>query len=124
MPKRIQLRRVKGWRMPAGAVKCDRTTRWGNPYKVGGQAVRQMGGGLVFFTIDHAEEAVEEFRRRAMELVASALFRRVVRGELAGRDLACWCALCRTHADGKEMGVACPDCAPCHVDVLLEIANR
>lgn len=37
-PKRIQLQRTKGWRMPAGAVKVDRSTRWGNPYKVGGHA--------------------------------------------------------------------------------------
>ena len=30
-PKRIQLRRPKGWRMPENAVKVDRSTRWGNP---------------------------------------------------------------------------------------------
>lgn len=31
-PKRIQLKRAKGWRMPIGAVKVDRSTRWGNPF--------------------------------------------------------------------------------------------
>lgn len=35
MPTRIQLRRTKGWRMPAGAVKVDRTTAFGNPWRVG-----------------------------------------------------------------------------------------
>jgi hypothetical protein len=29
-PQRIQLKRTKGWRMPANTVKVDRTTRWGN----------------------------------------------------------------------------------------------
>jgi hypothetical protein len=33
MPKRIQLSRNKGWRMPPGAVKVDRSTKWGNPWK-------------------------------------------------------------------------------------------
>lgn len=42
---------------------------------------------------------------------------------LRGRDLACWCRLCDRHADGLPLGETCPDCAPCHADVLLEIAN-
>jgi hypothetical protein len=33
-PYRIQLKRTKGWRMPANTVKVDRSTRWGNPFKV------------------------------------------------------------------------------------------
>ncbi len=46
-----------------------------------------------------------------------------VRQELRGKDLACWCKLCAKHADGLPLGVECQDCAPCHVDVLLEISN-
>ncbi len=38
MPKRIQLSRARGWRMPPGAVKVDRSTRFGNPYRVGVEA--------------------------------------------------------------------------------------
>ena len=34
MIERIQLRRSKGWRLPAGAKVVARPTRWGNPYKV------------------------------------------------------------------------------------------
>ena len=34
-PQRVQLRRSKGWRMPPNTVKVDRTTKWGNPFKVG-----------------------------------------------------------------------------------------
>lgn len=32
-PQRIQRRRTKGWRMPAGAVYVGRPTRWGNPFE-------------------------------------------------------------------------------------------
>jgi hypothetical protein len=35
MPRRIQLSRSKGSRLPARTVKVDRSTRWGNPYRVG-----------------------------------------------------------------------------------------
>jgi hypothetical protein len=35
-----------------------------------------------------------------------------------GRDLACWCRLCPAHADGKPFSAECPDCTPCHADVL------
>lgn len=34
MPKRIQLKRTKGWKMPPNTVKVDRTTKWGNPFYV------------------------------------------------------------------------------------------
>jgi len=33
-PRRVQLRRVKRWRMPANTVKVDRTTLFGNPFSV------------------------------------------------------------------------------------------
>ena len=31
-PRRIQLRRSKGWRMPKNTVKVDRSTKFGNPF--------------------------------------------------------------------------------------------
>lgn len=34
-PRRIQLKRTKGWKMPANTVKVDRTTPFGNPFVVG-----------------------------------------------------------------------------------------
>ena len=33
-PRRIQLRRTRGWRKPPGAVVVPRPTRWGNPDSV------------------------------------------------------------------------------------------
>ena len=32
MPKRIQLSRKKGWRMPPDTEIVDRSTKWGNPF--------------------------------------------------------------------------------------------
>lgn len=43
---------------------------------------------------------------------------------LRGRNLACYCKLCPKHSEtGLPLGEKCVDCAPCHADVLLEIAN-
>src|SRR4051794_26371923 len=33
-PRRVQLKRSKGWRMPANTVKVDRTTVYGNPFSI------------------------------------------------------------------------------------------
>ena len=85
MPERIQLRRTKGWRKPAGAIVVARPSRWGNPFRLGvdgdrAQCVaayrRALGRGELSFTADD------------------------VRRELAGHDLACWCPLGEPcHAD-------------------------
>jgi hypothetical protein len=92
MPIRIQLSRRKGWRMPPGTVKVDRSTRWGNPFHGDGPFDRTY---VVQCFRDHI------WRPEQVELRAA------IRGELAGKDLACWC----------------PTDQPCHADVLLEIAN-
>lgn len=54
-----------------------------------------------------AARAVECFRR-ALRMGMLRVMTYDVRHELRGKDLACWC----------KPG------APCHADVLLEIANR
>jgi hypothetical protein len=89
-PRRVQLRRTPGWRKPPGAVVVARPSRWGNPY-----TIAEYG----------RERAIELYRRR---LEDHPELLEAVRRELAGKDLACWCA---------------PDLA-CHADVLLELANR
>lgn len=113
--RRIQLRRVKGWRMPVGTVKCDRTGPFGNPYLV---------------TEDQtAEQAVARFREWAeAETVEFAPSRHArFRAELPflrGRNLGCWCSLCERHRWGRPAAEPCDECRPCHVDVLIELANR
>lgn len=106
-PHRIQLRRTEGWRKPEGAVVVARPTRWGNPFLIG-DVYRRFPS----LTLEQAAGfAVNEFRDLMHSRGLRARHRypapAVIRRELAGRDLACWCAL--------------ED--PCHADVLLEIAN-
>jgi hypothetical protein len=114
-PRRIQLSRERGWRMPAGAVSVARPTRWGNPYRVkptrgrGGSvdwmvATRESPDGIYTFCCE--EDAI----RLAVALYRSDLLTGRLALDLAplrGHDLACWCPLSW----------------PCHADVLLELAN-
>lgn len=100
-PQRLQRKRTAGWRMPEGAVYVGRLgalSGWGNPFIVGTDA---NGGNMT------ATEAVEHYRLALDEGRLQYSTKRV-RDELAGKDLACWCA-----TD-----------VPCHADVLLEVANR
>jgi hypothetical protein len=108
-PKRIQLRRTKGWRKPEGAVTVSRPTVWGNPWKAGARTWTVLPGGLIDKSEKPAEgitleEAIASFRN-SIEHDPDHIA--IVRRELAGKDLACWCPLDQ----------------PCHADVLLEIAN-
>jgi hypothetical protein len=129
MPERIQLRRTKGWRLPEGAMKVDRSTRWGNPFVPGHPSglafqdggdptplvaamtlqqslrfYRDMVSGFLSPEMHpHGHEWMERFRARFGRHPLE-----IVRCDLRGRDLACWCPLDQ----------------PCHADVLLELANR
>ena len=42
-PRRLQRKRIKGWRAPDGAVYVGRGSRWGNPYRLGYTQVRIPG---------------------------------------------------------------------------------
>ena len=102
-PKRIQLRRMKGWRLQEvapGAVKVDRSTKWGNPFEVGDKE------------LSWRSTVVEMFRGWVHEPAQAALRAEAV-AELKGKPLACWCPL-------PEPGR--PD--HCHAAVLIEIANE
>ena len=106
VPRRIQLSRQKGWRLPAGAVVVARPTRWGNPWKVGENGVTTRA------------EAVRLYREWWARLPDVQPGQRLwllnyhLR-DLRGRDLACWCPL---PTPGE------PD--HCHGAVLIELANR
>lgn len=150
-PRRIQRRRTKGWRMPEGAVYVGRagvgSGQWGNPFYAGGwfkrgdANSRYLGPFRMMFTqraiwqpgdeqkalregfalIADAAQAVEWYRWYATAWSAQMQTR--CRHELRGHDLACLCGLCPAHRDGRPLGIKCDACAPCHADVLLEIAN-
>jgi hypothetical protein len=114
-PRRIQRRRTTGWRMPTEAAYVGRPTIYGNPFRIGvpycGPTIRQA---------NDRREAVAAFRGWIALDTLDPLFwdhdlivahvhlkAALLRGDLRGRDLACWCPLDQ----------------PCHADVLLELAN-
>jgi hypothetical protein len=105
-PQRIRLSRARGWRLPENAVHVGRPSRWGNPFIVGKHGTRiqcatmfaQLAGGFISFSQEIDTD------------LQLTMYRRIRRhiGDLAGKDLACWCPL---------------DGGACHADVLLLLAN-
>jgi uncharacterized protein YecE (DUF72 family) len=97
-PVRVQLRRANGWRMPANTVKVDRSTPWGNPFRLadGYTAVAAVD---TFARWLRGASGVKCGQRppTASEIIAA----------LGGKNLGCWC---RTGS-------------PCHAEVLLQLAN-
>jgi hypothetical protein len=84
-PIRIQRRRTRGWRMPAGAVYVGRPSAWGNRHQLDSPHPRARTISLRHYIIDMA---------RSPKLVELA------RRELRGKDLSCWCPLTELcHAD-------------------------
>jgi hypothetical protein len=104
IPARITLSRAKGWRLQdvaPGAVKVDRTTKWGNPWPIGeagpdGRIAPDALGAVGMF-----EDMLADPERRAQVGYPADL------SPLRGKPLACWCK---------------PGC-PCHADILLRLAN-
>lgn len=110
MPERIQLSRQKGWRMPENTVKVDRTTKWGNPFRIDEPPhpglVKIYDWKLSDFD-NPSETAVVAVRRFGFCMSNDDASIYAARQDLSGKNLACWCAI------GQ----------PCHADVLLELAN-
>jgi hypothetical protein len=109
-PRRIQLSRAKGWRMPENTVKVDRSTRWGNPFtQVDAREIANAKFPQAF-VVDCFRDWLAGDRQcwlgaesdRAAAEILSRLH------DLRGKNLACWCK------PGE----------PCHADVLLELANK
>lgn len=98
-PKRIQRKRVKGWRMPPNTINVTRPSKYGNPFVVGRDGT--------------AAECKEKYRKLIETNIWSTPNRLDIQKELRGKNLACWCRL----YDKNGLRV------PCHADVLLEIAN-
>lgn len=117
MPERIQLSRRKGWRKPENTVVVARPTKWGNPFPVDvepftrADAVRMYRDLVVdrvaWITTDEGTRW-EQRNRFTVERQARPIPTvDEIRSALAGKNLACWCALDQ----------------PCHADVLLALAN-
>lgn len=102
-PRRVQRKRSKGWKMPANTVSVCRPGRWGNPFPIGEPAYN-VPKPLIGRIAHDASEAVELYRSMLLNYGLPA---GCDLSEIRGKNLACWC----------KTG------APCHADVLLELAN-
>lgn len=98
-PVRVQLRRTRGWRMPANTVSVARPTRHGNPFSIGD------------YGIPDAQAAVERFRQWRDDRIVGPVPPPVA--DLRGKNLACWCPIINSHGEYS----------PCHADVLISLAN-
>jgi hypothetical protein len=112
---------VERW-YPEGVKFCGRPGKYGSPFLIvrassrrGGPldmwAVQYEGKNLVRFDErrDAAEDSVDRYQRYLDETVGEFGYSLAVEAktDLAGLDLSCWCKLSM----------------PCHVDVLLRVAN-
>ena len=118
MPERIQQRRTKGWQKPDNTISVARPSRYGNPFAIGRQftiidtttpVVDRSQRRTVF--VHGATEAVELYRDWMTHRIDLVTFHTrpttTDMRRLAGKNLMCFCALG----------------TPCHVDVLLPLAN-
>ncbi len=113
MPQRIQRKRIKGFKLPPGAVCISRPSIWGNPFTPAGC----RAAGFIGTDAEVHERCVEAFRvwlgphwRENWDGEESRLRRQVILDrlpELKGKDLACFCK------EGES----------CHGDLLLALAN-
>lgn len=85
-------------------VKVDRTTRWGNPFRIGDRVRHPVSKSMLL--IDGQETAVRMFRAY-LRTPAGRVVAQAAKAELRGKNLACWCR----------------DGSCCHADVLLQQAN-
>ena len=107
-PIRVQLSRRKGWSMPENTAVVTRATQWGNPFIVVPHARPGAGSGARYICVPTVDDAVECFREMMQSPGETAEALRAALPTLRGKNLACWCKLD----------------APCHADVLLELANK
>jgi len=115
--KRIQRKRVKGWKMPENAKYVGRPTKWGNPFRLTPDGYIQcysinratldpwiMWGYEGGYKINDIIELYGKWLDGKFKKIAPYLPEPPSIEELKGKDLACFCSLD----------------SPCHVDVILE----
>src|SRR6185312_714926 len=108
-PKRIQLSRTKGYKMPSNTIKVDRSTRWGNPFNATQIGLCYPQKGLPMPIVPLATEPSLE---RCLDMYKAYLW-----GVLANDPEFL------DPLKGKNLGCLCKEGELCHADVLLRLAN-
>ena len=108
-PKRIQRRRVKGWKMPPNTKYVGRPTIWGNPFEVGKDVTPQQAVERYAIHLSSYFGWVDREIKKVFYPwpVESKEFEDWIK-PLKGKNLACFCPLNQK----------------CHADILLKIANQ
>lgn len=144
-PARLRMRRAKGfnlqeasfWANGLPAVLVSRPSAFGNPFYIGGlhkiclpeTSDCPRGWRMMTANPDIADDSFTAVRDAKTSVALYVNFLRVwgpPKGveRLKGKNLACYCRLCARHAiKGKRFSEPCADCAPCHADILGEIAQ-
>jgi hypothetical protein len=114
-PHRVQLRRIKGWKLPESTVIVSRGPgrKWGNPFRVCDLldlGARGTDAQLAARCVVAFESWLDghDFDWMAPESNAARDRMLLCLPDLRGKNLACWCSLDQ----------------PCHADVLLRLANE
>lgn len=117
MPKRLQLRRTKGWRKPPGSVVISRPSIYGSPFPAD-----EFGGAaesveLYELYLDAKWDLLEPRLNRHLDTVQASCLVRDLKTrqkavmdnliDLRWKDLLCWCPIDK----------------PCHGNTLLRRAN-
>ena len=111
LPRHLQLRRSRGWRLPAKTLKVDRSTLFGNPFLAADYgSERAVALFRAWITGRCAHVCLPPGAKRALARRRADMLRALP--ALRGKNLACWCPLPRR---GE------PD--TCHAAVLLALAN-
>ncbi|WP_439541266.1 DUF4326 domain-containing protein [Hyphomicrobium sp.] len=96
VPRRVQRKIFKGWRLPPDTVYVGRGSKWGNPFPFDHQ---------VYLGKAWARDAYAQWLKTTLK--GMTLLREHLH-ELRGKNLACWC----------KAG------DPCHADILIALANE
>lgn len=98
-PRRVQLKRTRGWKMPPNTVSVARPGRFGNPFRVTDERTQDEAVTAFrdWLTVQGCHAGMEGRKQRVLDGLS----------DLRGKNLACYCPL------GSS----------CHADVLLDLAN-
>ncbi len=112
---RIQRKRARGWRAPAGAIYVGRGSVWGNPFSVEDYGRewaielydRMINGGALGEAVASIYKYSDIITQNPNGL-HQYHNKDYIREHLRGKNLMCWCRL------DQE----------CHADILLDVANE
>lgn len=115
-PVRLQLSRRKGFDLQAlsrtanglPVVSVARPGKWGNPWRIGMKRGSHNEETYLEESVKDAATAVLFFKEMLDYTNRPYPSHAEIAAQLSGHNLACWC----------KPG------APCHADVLLDLANR